>query len=352
MKYNILIPAYKPDMELINTVEILTEFLGTNTGLEYEIIVVNDGSPWEYEHIFASLEDRATVLTHETNKGKGAALRTGMNYIMKSSSPSVTVTADADGQHLPQDILNCLISAEGDPEALILGTRSLKLRSGTPLKSFLGNRITEGIFLISTGRHIKDTQTGLRAFHSSRIPELISAEGDRYEFEMNQLLAAVRAGIPIREVPISTVYIGKNESSHFDPIRDSCLIYRNLLKFALSSVSSFIVDYIMFAFFSLFFTGTAGAALSNIFARVISAGFNYEINRDLVFRDTGSHSSSLPKYAALAAAVLVINTLLLYTLNMALGIPLLIAKILTEALIFMFSWSMQNVFVFRKGGAV
>ena len=98
------------------------------------------------------------------------------------------------------------------------------------------------------------------------------------------------------------------------------------------------------------FTGTAGVALSNVFARVISAGFNYEINRDLVFRDNGARSSSLPKYAALAAVVLILNTGILYMLNLGLGIPLLLAKIITEAAVFLFSWSMQNIFVFTKGG--
>ena len=350
MKYNLLIPAYKPDRNLIQAVTILKDHL-RDLGRPSEIIIVNDGSPWEYEEVFSEAESMATVLTHETNKGKGAALKTGMAYISRQTGPSVTVTADADGQHLPLDILNCLMAAESAPDSLILGTRSFGRGSRTPLKSLLGNRITEGIFLITTGKHVRDTQTGLRAFHSSLIPELMSPEGSRYEFEMNQLLSAVKAGIPIREVPIATVYEGKNESSHFNPLRDSFLIYRNLLKFALSSVSSFIVDYIMFAFFSLFFTGTAGAALSNLSARIISASFNYEINRDLVFRDTASRSASLPKYAALALMVITINTAILYVLNMALGIPLLIAKILTEALVFLFSWSMQNIFVFKKGGA-
>ena len=351
MKYSILIPAYKPDESLIQTVDSLTDTLKDLLGANYEIVIVNDGSPEECGSVFAALDGKVTLLTHTENRGKGAALKTGMEYIQRYCSPSVVVTADADGQHLPVDILNCIISAESDQEALVLGTRKFRLGSGVPIKSFLGNKITEGVFLLSTGKHLHDTQTGLRAFHSSLIPELMEAEGDRYEYEMNQLLKVIKDGVPIREVPIATVYKGKNESSHFDPFRDSFLIYRKLLKFALSSVSSFIVDYIMFAFFSLLFTGTAGVALSNVFARVISAGFNYEINRDLVFRDNGARSSSLPKYAALAAVVLILNTGILYMLNLGLGIPLLLAKIITEAVVFLFSWSMQNIFVFTKGGA-
>ena len=120
MKYNILIPAYKPDRNLIQAVTVLTDHL-KDLGRPSEIIIVNDGSPWEYEEVFSEAESMATVLTHETNKGKGAALKTGMAYISRQTGPSVTVTADADGQHLPLDILNCLMAAESAPDSLILG---------------------------------------------------------------------------------------------------------------------------------------------------------------------------------------------------------------------------------------
>ena len=217
----------------------------------------------------------------------------------------------------------------------------------------MGNRITEAVFRLSTGCHIRDTQTGLRAFHSSLIPEMLNVEGERYEYEMNQLLYSVQADIPFEQVPIETVYSGNNEGSHFNTIRDSILIYKRLLKFTLSSVSSFIVDYIMFAFFSLFFTGASGAVTSNILARLISAGFNYEVNRNLVFEDSSKRIKSLPRYILLALTVLVLNTSILYLLTTAAGTPVLLAKVITEACMFMFSWAMQKTFVFpKKGGAL
>ena len=79
---------------------------------------------------------------------------------------------------------------------------------------------------------------------------MLEVEGQRYEYEMNVLLAASKS-FPIVEVPIETVYINDNEGSPFRPIRDGLTIYKDMFKFALSSLSSFIVDYLVYAFFPL-----------------------------------------------------------------------------------------------------
>ena len=352
MKYSIVIPAYCPGPEMLILMDEISTKLNSCQKNDHEIIVVNDGSPEVFNMIFEDASEYATVLTHPVNMGKGEAIKTALRYLEADPEPCVICVADADGQHLPIDVINCLSHAEISTGSLILGTRNFR-EKGIPWKSLLGNRITEAVFRLSTGVHIKDTQTGLRAFHSSLIPDMLNAEGSRYEYEMNQLLYCVQSDIPFEQVPIETVYEGNNECSHFDPFRDSFLIYRKLLKFALSSFSSFIVDYIMFCFFALFFTGTAGAAISNVLARVISAGFNYEVNRNLVFEDSSRRIRSLPRYVLLAAAILLMNTLILCLLNSVLGIPLLIAKILTEICVFFFSWVMQRTYVFpRKGGAL
>ncbi len=347
MKYTIIIPAYCPGWQLIETVDTLTEHLRLITNIEHEIVIVNDGSPKECDSVFLYLEDKATILKHDINRGKGAAIKTGMEYVQSSGQPCTLVFADADGQHLPMDIINCLETAAINRNSLILGKRNF-MPGRVPIKSFLGNKLTEGIFWLSVGKHIHDTQTGLRAFDSALIPQMLEAEGDRYEYEMNQLLTSIQDGIPVIEVPIATVYIGNNKGSHFHALRDSYLVYKNLLKFTLSSVSSFLVDYIMFFFFSLFFTGSMGAVISNVLARLISAAFNYEVNRTYVFCNPSNRISSLPRYAALAATVLALNTVILYILNSIVGIPLLLAKIITEACIFIFSWVMQKNFVFQR----
>lgn len=74
-------------------------------------------------------------------------------------------------------------------------------------------------------------------------------EGERYEYEMNVLLFLAKEGIDIDEVPINTIYQDReNSTSHFRAVWDSIRIYKDLLKFTLSSFSSFVLDYLLFAF--------------------------------------------------------------------------------------------------------
>ena len=114
MKYIVLIPAYQPDKELIKIISDLTE-------QNFIVITIDDGSDQAYETIFRSASAKAVVLTHEINQGKGEALKTGMHYIMKQiKEPYLIVTADADGQHQIQDILNVCAEAERHPESLVL----------------------------------------------------------------------------------------------------------------------------------------------------------------------------------------------------------------------------------------
>lgn len=93
----ILIPAYKPDQSLLRLAHALkTQDPGA------EILVIDDGSGSTYTPIFTELRlDGATGHTHPVNRGKGAALRTGIEWARANRPGEILVTADADGQHLP-----------------------------------------------------------------------------------------------------------------------------------------------------------------------------------------------------------------------------------------------------------
>lgn len=136
-------------------------------------------------------------------------------------------------------------------ESLVLGVR--EVGKDMPLKSRLGNRITRMIFHIASGVKVSDTQTGLRAFSAKLLRRMRSIEGERYEYEMNVLMTLAKAGVPIREVPIHTIYRDKeNSTSHFRAVWDSIRIYKDILKFVLSSLSSFILDYLIFTILMVF----------------------------------------------------------------------------------------------------
>lgn len=114
---------------------------------------------------------------------------------------------------------------------------------------------------------------GLRAFDAEMIPNLVSVEGERYEYEMNVLMTFTKKKIPIEEVPIHTIYRDKNNSSsYFRSFVDSARIYKDILKFTFSSFSGFVLDYLLFSLMMFFLSHTAVyTLLANIAARAVSA---------------------------------------------------------------------------------
>lgn len=336
MQKIILIPAYQPDARLVSLTEALA-------GGDVRIFIVNDGSDASCAPVFQACAKHAVILTHGVNRGKGAALKTGLACIRQTCQPPyAVVTADADGQHAPADVLRLLDAAAAEPEALILGTRSVG--RDMPLRSRLGNAITRGVFRIVAGTRVSDTQTGLRAFTDRALGPMLAVSGERYEYEMNVLLEWVRSGRAVRELPIETIYLDGNASSHFDTVRDSARIYREILRFSGSGLVSFAADYLLF---SLLYLLTGALAVANIAARCLSAGLNYTLNRRAVFRSRASVAGSLARYALLAAGILAVNTLLLQALT-ALGLPALAAKLLVEGTLFFVSYAVQRRFVFRQ----
>lgn len=225
---SIIIPAYQPDSALINLVGQLQKLARKTT-----IIVVNDGSSSECLHIFNQLEAKGViVLNHPTNRGKGAALQTAFshweNQFIKSQAG--VVTADADGQHLAEDILLLTNALIKDPQALHLGARQFDTDT-VPWRSQFGNRLTATLFKFFTKTSLQDTQTGLRGLGPQLISRMKSSAAHGYEFEMEMLLCACMENIPIKQHPIKTIYYADNASSHFHPVLDSVKVYKILLKY-------------------------------------------------------------------------------------------------------------------------
>ena len=237
----IIIPAYEPDKRLIQVVQDITIKLP-----KARIIVVNDGSgPGYNDYYDETAFIGATVLTHPINKGKGAALKTAFAHIQEevvsqhlSAQPIVTV--DSDGQHLIKDIVRVAKAIEENPSHLVLGARAFVGK--VPARSRFGNKVTAGLFRLVTGQKVTDTQTGLRGMSTDLIPWLLNLDGNRFEYEFNMLLEAKKSGYQISEVPIETVYLEENKSSHFRPIRDSIRIYSPFLKFSGTAVLASVID--------------------------------------------------------------------------------------------------------------
>ena len=303
---SVVLPSLNPDEKLLAVVDGLLQHGFT------DIILVNDGSCAENLHYFekAAQHPEVHLLHHETNRGKGAALKTAFAWFLKERPGGIgVVTVDGDNQHHPEDTRACALNMLQTGH-LTLGVRDFS-QPDVPARSRSGNRITSAVFRIIVGMKLSDTQTGLRAIPRSNLEVLVNIAGDRFEYETNMLLAIKEHHFPFNEVKIRTVYIEENKSSHFHPIRDSWRIYKLLLahffKYALSSLISSSVDTAVFVFLEWALIGMLKEPWFTIVpvtaARITSSAVNFTINKRLVFHSNAKKGKSMLRYCILAISL-------------------------------------------------
>jgi putative flippase GtrA len=336
----ILIPTYKPDETLIRLVCRLREVIPGSP-----FVIVRDGVLPDNKPIFDQLEkiQGVFILSHAVNLGKGRALKTAFNKILTDFPEcSGVVTADADGQHLPEDILKVAQMVQ-EAKALVLGSR-FSVTHHVPWKSRIGNSLTRLVFRVLIGLNLRDTQTGLRGIPRRYLGNLMQTYGERYEFETNMLISAKQNHWPVTEVGVETVYLNQNRGSHFNPLLDSMRIYFLLIRFFLSSIAASVVD---FGAFSILTAGGASLSTAVVVSRAVSATFNYLVNRKIVFRDTQNLLFAGLKYWVLVVVILAMSYLGTEFL-FRLGLNLYLSKLSVDGSLFVFSFLVQRDLVFKR----
>ena len=349
-KVVLLIPSLEPDQKLIGLVKDLKENNFNN------IFIVNDGSNSSYDHIFNELEDvyGCKMFRHYKNLGKGRALKNAFNQILNLYPDfEVCVSLDSDGQHTPEDCEKVAQATFDNVDKLVLGVRKFDKKE-IPLRSRFGNILTSGVLKVLCGIAVSDTQTGLRGFTKQNLIEFIDVPGERFEYEMNMILATREKGIKMVECPIQTIYLEENKSSHFNPIKDSIRIYSMFLSFILVAISSFLIDLALFYVFIRIFKGNVGAYiyLSTILARIISSLYNFLLNKSKVFKNKSkskkSNLSAMLKYYALAVIILALSSLGVDSLVRFCAFNEVFAKILIDGILFILSFFVQRDIIFKK----
>lgn len=358
MNATVVIPSLNPDEKILSTIQSLSD-----EGFS-DIVLVDDGSDEEHKVFFDraskqfnSSSVNVTVLVHEVNKGKGRAMKTAFEYILanRPDKPNV-ITVDGDGQHLAKDVKKCIEKLEEFPDSFVMGVRNFK-QDNVPARSKFGNNATKLVFSLLCGINVSDTQTGLRAMSYEHLPIMLSVEGDRYEYESNQLFAVKRAGIKFKEVVITTVYLDENQTSHFRPIRDSIRIYGVIIKYLLSSLASTLVDISIFTLLNLIFgklnfTDELRLFLATAIARVISSFVNFSINRKVVFKSKDNFGSTMFKYYVLCACQLLASAGLVFVFSSFVfklkdGSPFdTLIKAVVDTILFFISFRIQQNWVF------
>ena len=253
------------------------------------------------------------------------------------------VTADADGQHHPDDILRVRHAFLETADALVLGTRGFD--GDIPARSRFGNTATRTALRLFLGQDLADTQTGLRAIPASLWRSLAGIRADRYEFELEMLVAAKHLNTPILEIPIRTIYEAGNKSSHFNPLIDSMRIYFVLLRFSMISLLTASIDNVMFVFA---FWLSSRLLMAQICGRAVAVAFNYGVVRKAVFHSDQKHAIVLPRYLMLVLASGALSYGGILLLSSRFHLPVIAAKILSETILFFVNFAVQRDFVFTR----
>lgn len=310
------------------------------------IVVVDDGSGSDYEAIFQTVQQvpDTSLLTNAVNLGKGAALKHGMNYILVNY-PACTgvVTADADGQHSAADILKIAAELKEKPDNVLFGARQFGL--DVPLRSRFGNLISRYLYRFFIGLSLSDTQTGLRGIPRSLMTRCLSIRANRYEFETEQLIIIKSAGMPVREIPIETIYIDDNRTSHFRPLLDSAQIYFVLLRYVGSSLITEAVDLVVFA---TIMAWSDDLLLSNTVGRLVAIWAQFTLLQKFVFRLRGN-AKMFAAYLGLVVVSGIVSTAMQIQLANLVPFPVA-AKIIAEVSVFLFNFLFLRDLVFGESG--
>lgn len=340
----IIIPAYNPSQEFL---PFITELHERCVQEAVAILLVNDGCDVSYDHVLemAISFSNVSIVKHETNLGKGAALKTGISAV-KNIFPKCAgvVTADADGQHRVEDIFNVLNFNAAKDDALILGVRHFD--QDVPIRSKLGNVLTRAVFYMLTSIRIEDTQTGLRRIPRNHFGAMLDIKSTGYAFEMEMLLWAKQSDVQLETQVIKTVYIDHNATSHFRPFVDSVKIYAVLLKQAFASTATAIVD---LCAFSIFFALSGGMLFwANAFSRTVAFPVYFYMNRDFVFKQKQLGLHPVPKLVL----AIIVSGLFSYSLQWlaqkTLGFNEVLSKLVIETIVFFINFIVLRDFVYKN----
>jgi len=219
MKTAIIIPVYNHATRIVWVIEAARP-------LGLPIIVVNDGSTDNTGNLLEHITG-ITLLHHPKNQGKGAALLTGFATAHELGC-SRAVTIDGDGQHDPADVPKLIETSRDRHPCLVIGCRhNMNRLKHVPWTSRFGRGFSNFWVRAAGGPQVRDSQSGFRLYPLPETP-VLNVRARRYQFEVEVLVRAKQAGIPVLETPVSVIYQAER-ISHFQPWTD---FHRNSVTFS------------------------------------------------------------------------------------------------------------------------
>lgn len=231
----VCIPAYNPTRSLILLLEQLMDYPFRR------IVILNDGSDSKSDEIFEEAKsfNNVDILRLEQNGGKGKAIKTALQYIIKNF-PSIrgVLTCGADGQHHIEDILKVATTSRIFLDGIILGMRDFDSEHISVIQR-IHSQAMAVLFKFLFKRRIVDFQSGLRFLPYHQLSWIKSSPGDSFRFDTNVLIEAIRREVPIYELPIGKVRMTQSSFLQYDEVIHPKLISEQLLQAYLKKRETF-----------------------------------------------------------------------------------------------------------------
>jgi glycosyltransferase involved in cell wall biosynthesis len=219
-RFALIIPALSAERTLPRVIEDARRQLEP-------VIVIDDGSRDATGAVARAAG--ATVLRHELNRGKGAALKTGFAWAMANGFDGA-ITLDADGQHLASEIPKFLRERERTEADLIIGGRSHLFGEMLPRRR-MANRFSAACISFAAGVRVTDSQSGFRLYSSKLIRE-VELRTDGFDMESEVIVRAGRRGFAIVTIPIELGFVDGIATSHYKPLKDTLRIAWTVMRTA------------------------------------------------------------------------------------------------------------------------
>lgn len=225
----VVIPAYNESAVVGEVIHELNQTFKSSP-YAFTLLVVNDASRDNTTEV--AEKAGAMVVTHIINQGAGGATSTGLRYALKNGF-DIAVTVDADGQHHPEDALNCVTALIEKHADLLIGSRLIDARGMSKVK-VIGNRGLSIITWLLFGVSVTDSQSGLRVFSKQSL-QVLEWKSTGYEFCSEMIWRAKQAGLTVAEAPIKAIYTdyskgkGQNNWNAINIIKS--LVRRRLVEF-------------------------------------------------------------------------------------------------------------------------
>jgi len=309
-----------------------------------EIVVVNDGDKQGGEYAQKIAAHKVHIIDHYTELGKGAAIKTGLNYISCHYQDfDQVLSIDADSEYDARVLASMLEKSEDFPQQLILLSRTYSDKA--PFFTRLGKRLTKFLFKLSCGQGVVDVHGGVRIIPKKIIATLLGIKSMGWEFLIDMVVLAKRSRVNIVEVPMVLTYDQKHQRGLFVSLLESMRLSFLLVRFSIVGIVTALIDYFMFfviyAIYPSLPVSLTGARLVSVFA-------NYFAVKQFAFHNAGHIRETLPKYLLLATVSVTLGYALVNGLTNDLHLHLFMARIITDLVLFFVNFIIQRDFIFKR----